>query len=273
NPDLQQAGFTNQQAIAHFIAFGFEELRQATPVVAEVETLKNNLATAPSLGEVQLGFRQNLQPTRVANPARVEGVISNEDRVDYYRLEYLQNPILEFPGLSDQINIKVINVNPDFFPESLRGPLNLDVVRTGIDAQVLEQVNLPIETTVLPEGAFTVVAELNSTDPNGLVLEVFTQQFNREIITPENFVLMVEASDELTNPTPYSVIYRYPFLASMPPPIPGLPSRPAPNLPPECFDSPIASMAEFPLATVEVGSLSDSLWDVGNSPEALNLLG
>lgn len=273
NPDLQQAGFTNQQAIAHFIAFGFEELRQATPVVAEVETLKNNLATAPFLGEVQLGFRQNLQPTRIANPDRVDGLLSNENRVDYYRLEYLQNPILEFPGLSDQINIKVINVNPDFFPESLRDPLNLDVVRTGIDAQVLEQVNLPIETTVLPEGAFTVVAELNSTDPNGLVLEVFTQQFNREIITPENFVLMVEASDELTNPTPYSVIYRYPFLASMPPPIPGLPSRPAPNLPPECFDSPIASMAEFPLATVEVGSLSDSLWDVGNSPEALNLLG
>lgn len=273
NPDLQQAGFTNQQAIEHFIAFGFEELRQKTPLLAEAEALKNNLATAPSLGEVQLGFRQRLQPIRVANPDRVDGLLSNENRVDYYRLEYLQNPTLEFPGLSDQINIKVINVNPAFFPQSLRDPLNLDVVRTGIDAQVLEQVNLPIETTVLPPEAFTVFAELNSTDPNGLVLEVLTQQqLNRGIINPQTFVLMVEASDELTNPTPYSVIYRYQFLAFPPPPIPFWLSLP-PNLPPNCFDSPTASMTESPLATVEVGSLSDSLWDVGHSPEGLNLLG
>ncbi|MCT7966239.1 hypothetical protein NG799_07820 [Laspinema sp. D1] len=274
NVDLQQAGLTNRDAIAHFMAFGFEELRQKTPLAAEVEALKNNLATAPFLGEVQLGIRQNLHEVRqVANPDRVDGLISNENRVDYYRLEYLRNPILEFPGLSDQINIKVINVNPDFFPESLRDPLNLDVLWTGIDAQVLEQVNLPIETTVLPPEAFTVVAEVNSTDPNSLVLEVLTQQnFNQQNVNPENLVLMVEASDELTNPTPYSVIYRYPFLAPPPPPIPLYPALP-PDLPPECFDSPIASMASLPLAMVEAGSLSDALWDLGQSPEGFNLLG
>ncbi|MCT7972114.1 hypothetical protein [Laspinema olomoucense] len=272
NPDLQQAGLTNKQAIAHFMAFGFEELRKTTPLVAEVEALKNNLATAPFLGEVQLGFRQNLQQTRVANPDRVDGVLSNEDRVDYYRLEYLRTPTLEFPGLSEQINIKVLNVNPDFLPESLRNPLNLDVIQTGIDNQVLEQVNLPIETTVLPPEAFTVVAELNSSDPNDLVLEGFTQQFNPQNVNPDNFVLMVEASDELTNPTPYSVIYRYPFLAPPPPPMPAYLAI-APNLPPGCFDSPIASMADLPMATVETGTLSPALWDIGHSPEGLNLLG
>ena len=271
NPDLQQAGLTNKQAIAHFIAFGFEELRQKTSLVPEVEALKNNLATAPFLGEVQLGFEQTLQNVRDANPDRVDGVLSTENRVDYYRLGYLKNPTLEFPGLSEHINIKVIDVNPNFLPASLRNPLNLNVLRTGIDAQVLEQVSLPIETTVLPPEAFTVFAELNSTDPNGLVVEVFTDPFNR-IIHPGNFVLMVEASDELTNPTPYSVIYQYPFFNFFPAPLVN-PGGPPPDLRPDCFDSPMGTMAELPLATVEVGTLSDSLWDVGNSRGELNLLG
>ncbi|MGL5195335.1 MAG: hypothetical protein ACRC8Y_17275 [Chroococcales cyanobacterium] len=272
NPDLQQAGLTNKEAIAHFIAFGFEELRQKTPLVPEVEALKNNLATAPFLGEVQLGFRQTLEHIRVANPDRVDGVLSTENRVDYYHLDYLKNPTLEFPGLSEHINIKVIDVNPNFLPVSLRNPLNSTVLRTGIDAQVLEQVSLPIETTVLPPEAFTVFAELNSTDPNGLVVEVFTDPFNQRPINPENLVLMVEASDELTNPTPYSVIYRYPFFAFQPPPLMAPPLLP-PDLLPDCFDSPMGSMAELPLATVDVGTLSDALWDVGNSPELVNLLG
>ncbi len=272
NADLQQAGLTNREAIAHFMVFGFEEIRKKIPLAPEVESLKNNLATAPFLGEVQLGFRQNLEETKVANPDRVDGLLSNEDRVDYYRLEYLRTPTLEFPGLSEQINIKVINVNPDFLPESLREPLNLEVLGTGIDAQVLKQVNLPNETTVLPPEAFTVISELNTTDPNGLFLEVFTTQFNSENVNPENFVLMVEASDNLINPTPYSVIYRYPFLAPRHPPVPGYVALPPP-MPPRCFDSPIASMAPLPVSAAETGTLSDSLWDVGNSPGELNLLG
>ncbi|MGL5194494.1 MAG: hypothetical protein ACRC8Y_12990 [Chroococcales cyanobacterium] len=272
NPDLQQAGLSNRDAIEHFMAFGFEELRQKTPLVPEVEALKNNLATAPFLGEVQLGIRQNFQEVqRIANPDRVDGVLSSENRVDYYRLEHLLNPTLEFPGLSEQINIKVLNVNPEFLPESLRNPLFLNFLLTGIDAQVLEQVSLPIETTVLPPEAFTVVAELNSTDPNDLVLDVFTQQFNPQNVNPEHFVLMVEASDELTNPTPYSVIYRYPFLAPPPPYRIGYVTLP-PDLPPDCF-GPISLMASLPLATVEAGTLSDALWDVGHSSEGFNLLG
>ncbi len=270
NPDLQQAGLTNKQAIEHFITFGIEELRQTTPIVAEVEALKNNLATAPNLGEVQLGFRQNSQPNRFSNSARVEGLLSNEDRIDYYRLEYLIDPTFEFPALSEQIKVKIINVNPDFFPESLRNPFNLDWLWKGLDASLLTQVNQPIETTVLPPEAFTVVAELNSPDPNGFLLRVSTSQLIQQGFSPENLVLMVEASDELTNPTPYSLIYRYPFLAGPPPPPPASYIALPPNLPPGCFDGAMGSMPS--LATVEAVTLSDALWDVGHSPEELNLL-
>ncbi|MGL5195333.1 MAG: hypothetical protein ACRC8Y_17265, partial [Chroococcales cyanobacterium] len=256
NPDLQQAGLTNKQAIEHFIAFGFEELRKATPLVDQAEALKNNLATAPSLGEVQLGFWFNYEQNRIANPARVDGVLSNEDRIDYYRLEYLRNPRLEFPGLSEDINVKIIHVNPDFLPASVRQPLRLEFLWTGLDNQVLTQVNPPIETTVLPPEAFTVVAELNPTDPNGLSVAVVTDQLNQQGLNSQNLVLMVEASDELTNPTPYSLIYSYQDIAgNVPRPLRAPPAPLFPDLPPDCFGSPMGSMAEVPLAGVEVGTL------------------
>ncbi|MCT7958586.1 hypothetical protein [Laspinema palackyanum] len=274
NPDLQQAGLTNREAIAHFIAFGFKELRKATPLVDQAEALKNNLATAPSLGEVPLGFWFNDQQTRIANPARADGVLSTEDRIDYYRLEYLRNSRLEFPGLSENINVKIIHVNPDFLPDSVRQPLRFEFLWTGLDNHALTQVNQPIETTVLPPEAFAVVAELNPTDRNGLSLEVVTDQLIQQGLYSQNLVLMVEASDELTNPTPYSLIYSYPAPGGSVPWFLRAPSAPLfPDLPPECFDSPIASMTSLPLATVEAGTLSDTLWDVRHSPEGLSLLG
>ena len=284
NPDLQQAGFNNTQAIQHFIFTGRLENRQTTELIEEEERLKNNLTTAPFLAEFQLNFRRT-------NPSSSSafGLITPQDPVDYYRLEYLPDAIFNFPGLGEGINVKIIGVNPGFLPESLRRePFTFDesdLWERSSDSELLNRIGQPLDRTILPGEAFTVLAESNATDPNRQPLSVSLEQLTGLGIAPSDLVLVVEASDALENPTPYTLQYSYQTLGGPP-----LPPRsisicpPPPQEEPPCPDvffwtPPPSSSGTQPLPTVNGSDLllTGGNWPmiegVNSSPGELNLVG
>lgn len=285
NPDLQQAGFNNTQVVDHFIFTGRFENRQTTELIGEEERLKNNLATAPFLAEFQLNFRMTGGPSS----SSTFGIISPQDSVDYYRLEYLPDAIFNFPGLGEGINVKIIGVNPGFLPESLRRePFTFDqsdLLERSSDSELLNRISPPLDRTILSAEAFTVLAESNATDPNRQPLSVSLEQLTGLGIAPSDLVLVVEASDALENPTPYTLQYSYQTLGGPPPPPVGPPCPPpAPQDPPPCPDvffwsPPPSSSGTPPLPTVNGSDLllTGGNWPmiegVNSSPGELNLVG
>ncbi|MCT7960762.1 hypothetical protein NG791_08770 [Laspinema sp. D1] len=268
NPDLQQAGFNNTQAVEHFISAGKFENRQETELIGEEERLKNNLATAPFLAEFPLNFRRTYPSS-----SSTVGIISPQDSVDYYGIEYLPDAIFNFPKLGDGINVKIIGVNPGFLPESLRRePFTFDesdLRERSSDSELLNRIGQPLDRTILPPEAFTVLAGSNATNPNNQTLSVSLEQLTGLGIAPSDLVLVVEASDALENPTPYTLQYRYETLGGPPLPpsslcVPPAPLAQQPRCPDVFFWSPPPSSSGTPPLPTVNGS--DLLLTGGNWP-------